>query len=261
MNRRRFLRNGLWVVAPALILPRKSLAQVRLTGAKRAGFSSGSTPAAAGPTWTLVRFTPKSDGGGAITSSTITATGAGNTIVVGLAMAPFATTGTSITDNGTGGANTYAHAGTNYRASDNGGSDWSVELWFAVGTHSTTVVTPTISAGNSLYWMGIWEVSGLNASPLDVSAQVSNQATSINPIGAAVTTANAGEFIAAVCGQAHAITAQFAANEFTFEGVDVTNGLGASHITSTAAAAAAHTPQWVASLTGTFCAVSAAFKL
>ena len=107
--------------------------------------------------WAVVNKTSK--GGNPITSLTIPATGTGHLIAVAM-MFNGKTSVTGVSDNATGGSNTYVSAGARSTT-----STWSTEIWYAVSSKpGATVVTPTFAGSPTSVQITVWEVSGISSS-------------------------------------------------------------------------------------------------
>ena len=200
--------------------------------------------------WAMVHKTSK----GNITSLTIPATGSGHLLAVALIFNG-KTSVASISDNATGGSNTYVSAGA--RATS---STWSSEIWYAASSKAgATVVTPTFAGSATSIEIAVWEVSGLSTSAPNATNTSSGSVTASNTPGASVTTTQVGDFIVSVL---NANTADFttisSGNEFTND--FTTSGNGWAHITSTSATAGTHQASWyTSSPTGTYCSSTVAF--
>ena len=247
---------------------------VKLTGAAASGwnFSGWSGPCSGGNPCSLVMnstlsptatFTPNtywavvnetSKGGNPISSLTIPATVGGHLLVVAMAFNG-KTSVTGISDNASGGSNTYVSAGARSTT-----STWSMEIWYAVNANpGATVVTPTFAGSPSSVQITVWEVSGISHSVPDASNISSGNVTANNTPGAAVTTTQVGDFIVSTL---LANTADFTSitsgNEFTDD--FTTFGNGWAHITSATATSGTHQASWkTASPTGVYCSSTVAF--
>jgi len=201
--------------------------------------------------WTIVHKTGK---GGAITSLTIPATGTGHLLAVALIFNG-TTSVTGISDNATGGSNTYRSARA--RGTSN---IWSTEIWYAVSSRAgATIVTPTFASAPTSVMIAVWEVSGISSAPLDAANTVTGNLTSNNTPGAPVTTSQAGDFIVSIMLASTANVATISSgNEFTNDFGLFGNGW--AHITSTAAAAGTHQASWfTSSPSGIYLSSTAAF--
>jgi hypothetical protein len=201
--------------------------------------------------WALVNRTSK---GGNITSLTIPATGTGHLIAVAM-MFNGKTSVASVSDNATGGSNTYVSAGARSTT-----STWSTEIWYAVSSKSgAMVVTPTFAGSPTSVQITVWEVSGISSLTPDATNTSSGSVTLNNTPGPAVTTTQPGDFIVSIL---LANTADFTGissrNEFTDDFTTLGNGW--AHITSTSATAGTHQASWyTASPVGVYCASTVAF--
>jgi hypothetical protein len=203
-------------------------------------------------TWAMVNKT--SNAGNPITNLTIPAAGAGHLIAVAMNFNG-STSVASVSDNATGGSNTYVSAGA--RATI--GTD-STEIWYAVNSKSgATVVTPTFVGSPGHVEITVWEVSGISTSRPDVTNVSSGTVTLNNTPGPAVTTTQAGDFILSVLFAVNSdFTAITSGNAFTDD--FGTYGNGWAHITSNSAPAGSHQASWyTASPTGVYCASTVAF--
>ena len=202
--------------------------------------------------WAVVNETSK--GGNPISSLTIPATVGGHLLVVAMAFNG-KTSVTGVSDNASGGSNTYVSAGARSTT-----STWSTEIWYAVNANpGATVVTPIFAGSPSSVQITVWEVSGISHSVPDATNVSSGSVTANNTAGAAVTTTQVGDFIVSTL---LANTADFTSitsgNEFTDD--FTTFGNGWAHITSAAATAGTHQASWyTASPTGVYCASTVAF--
>lgn len=133
---------------------------------------------------------------GTITNITISATGTGNLLVVTIIGGPGGQGISSITDNATGGSNTYIQTPSGYV---NDGSHVA-DTWYAKNINSgATTVTVTIgtSTGSGNCVIGVTEYSGADTSaPLETSAHTSSTGS---PVGPALTTASTGSVLIAIC--------------------------------------------------------------
>ena len=204
----------------------------------------------ANSTWAMVDKASK----GAITSLTIPATGSGHLIAVALIFNGN-TSVASLSDNATGGSNTYVSAGARSTT-----SAWSTEIWYAVNSKpGATVVTPSLAGSAPQIQMALWEVSGLSASTPDATNTSSGSLTLNNTPGPAVTTKQAGDFIVSIMlANTSNLSAITSGNAFTDD--FGTDGNGWAHLTSTSAAAGTYQASWfTASPSGQYCASTAAF--
>lgn len=213
---------------------------------------------------TLVQHKHNSASAGSATLTvTVTGVTAGSLLVVGAATSSpgggVNTTVSSITDNG-GTPNTYVQTPSAQAADLTRGL---TDVWSAKNALSgATTVTVTFSqtGGEKNIW--VWEVSGMDtSSPVDLAVGLNTVTSSASPVGAAVTTTNANDFVVGIIlPDAQAITVNpKAGNEFTAGGdiTAVSEGAGASLI---AASATTHTPQWDAAGLTSGVASTAAFK-
>ena len=204
----------------------------------------------ANTSWAIVNKASK----GAVTSLTIPATGSGHLIAVAL-MFNGKTSVASVSDNATGGSNTYVSAGARSTS-----GTWSTEIWYAVSSKpGATVVTPTFAGSAPQVQLAVWEVSGLSASAPDATNGSSGNLTLNNTPGPAVTTKQVGDFIVSIMLASTAnLSSITSGNEFTDD--FGTDGNGWAHITSSTATAGTHQSSWyTAAPSGTYCASTAAF--
>ena len=202
--------------------------------------------------WSVVSKTSK--GGNPIANLTIPATGTGHLIAVAM-MFNGKTSVTGVSDNATGGSNTYVSAGA--RATT---STWSTEIWYAVSSKSgATVITPTFAGSPTSVQITAWEVSGVATSAPDATNTSSGSVTLNNIPGPAVTTTQAGDFIVSILlANTASFTAISSGNEFTDDFTTLGNGW--AQITSTSATAGAHQASWyTASPAGVYCGSTVAF--
>lgn len=187
---------------------------------------------------------------------TVAATSAGNLLVVIVGGNPNTVTISSVTDNATGGSNTYA------QRSGARGTDASrfIDCWRSLSAAHGGATTITITgSGANVEDAEFWEVSGFTTAGDDVAAVVNNGVQSGGTAtGAAVTTTSTTGFIVAGDMTSAGVTANpKAGNEFTSGGdIDANSNAFCSLISTTAAS---HQPAW--SDTGTsFTSNTVAFK-
>ena len=200
--------------------------------------------------WAIVNKASK----GGITSLTIPTTGSGHLIAVALIFNG-KTSVASLSDNATGGSNTYVSAGARSTS-----GIWSTEIWYAVNSKpGATIVTPTLAGSSPQMQIAVWEVSGLSASTPDATNTSSGNLTLNNAPGAAVTTKQVGDFIVSIMlANTSDLTAITSGNAFTDD--FTTYGNGWARLTSTSAAAGAYQASWyTASPSGQYCASTVAF--
>ncbi len=203
------------------------------------------------PSWAIVN---KTSNAGNITTLTIPATGSGHLIAVAL-MLNGSTTVSSISDNATGGSNTYVSAGA--RATLGAGS---AEIWYAVNSNpGATVITPTLVGSPTRVQITVWEVSGVSTLRPDATNISSGSVVQNDTPGPAVTTTQVGDFIVSIL---YANSAAFSristGNEFTDD--FKTGGNGWAHITSNSASAGTHQASWYTTApAGKYCASTVAF--
>jgi len=192
-------------------------------------------------------------------SCTISSTGSGNLIVVGIQMGKGISTSTTIatiTDNEN---NAYeeATAATSARSVDTAGGS-VVDIWYARNsTAGATSVTITPSATTSSASAFIWEFSGVNTTaPLDQVAVLNSQSASASPTGAAVTTTNfANEVVVSLAAVSGTISGIYSGNSFSND--STVNNDGWAHLVTTATGTFA--AQWSQNPSGTFASSTASF--
>jgi len=193
-------------------------------------------------------------GRGGVTSLTIPTTGSGHLIAVALIFSG-TTSVASVSDNASGGSNTYVSAGAR-----NASGGWSTEIWYAKNSKpGATVVTPTFAGSAPLIMIAVWEVSGLAASPLDGAKVTGGNLTSNNTPGAPVNTSQIGDFIVSIMlANTSNLSSISTGNEFTSDFSLYGNGW--AHITSTASTAGTHQASWfTSSPSGIYVSSTAAF--
>jgi hypothetical protein len=216
-----------------------------------ASFSFPSCTKAA-TSWSVVKKTSK--GGDPITNLTIPATGTGHLIAVAM-MFNGKTSVASVSDNATGGSNTYVSAGARSTT-----STWSTEIWYAVSSRpGATVVTPTFAGSPTSVQITLWEVSGISSLTPDATNTSSGSVTLNNTPGAAVTTTQAGDFVVSILlANSASFSAISSGNEFTDDFTTLGNGW--AHITTTSATAGTHQASWYTTApVGVYCSSTVAF--
>jgi hypothetical protein len=201
---------------------------------------------AASTPWTLVQTATSTTA-----TTTIMPSNAGDLIVVAMET-PSGGSITSIIDNV---GNTYV-AIIPARAVV-AAANRSVEVWYAkdtaAGATEITVTAPT------LYGTVMWEASGLDPMhPLDAASELTDQAATIAPVGASITTTSPGEFVVSMVIAADKITS-LTAGAFTND--QTTNFNGWAHLTLATAPAGTYQTQWNQNVSGAYCASSVAFLL
>lgn len=196
--------------------------------------------------------------GGAINAITVTATGAGNLLVVGTRNdgAPF-TTVSGVSDGST--------AFTQFPSAAVDGtspvSGYQLDLWYLpVSASGKTTITVTWgAAGNFTKDSWFWEVSGIATVATDGRNGVaSGTASGVVMTGGAVTTTGTAGFLVGLCTPSNDVAANpKAGNEFSSGGDNLNGNGGVSLISSTAAS---HTPVWDSTTSSdTFVSLTAAF--
>lgn len=189
----------------------------------------------------------------------ISSTGSGDLIVVGIQLGKGISTSTTIatiTDN-VGNAYEEATAATSARSVDSAGGS-VVDIWYARNSQpGATTLTITPSATISTASAVVWEFSGVNTTaPLDQVSVRNSQSASANPTGASVTTSNyANEVVISVAAVSGTISGIYSGNAFSND--STVNSDGWAHlITSLAGTYAA---QWSQNPSGTFASSTASF--
>jgi hypothetical protein len=187
---------------------------------------------------------------------TITSTGSGHLLVVGIQMGGGVSTSTtisSVTDNA---GNVYAEAGA-ARSIDSGASSVA-DIWYAANSIAgATTITITTSASTSGAGAVIWEFSGVStSSPLDKTAVLNSQPSSATVSGAAVTTTSSAEVVISLAAVAGNVTGIASGNSFTSDSTLKGNGWAHLVTSSTGTYAA----QWTQSPSGTYTSSTASFK-
>jgi hypothetical protein len=202
---------------------------------------------------------PFVNGAGTLTAFPITltqATGSGNLLVVAITYFPNTVASiTSVTDNATGGSNTYTQVPSAY-AHIAAGSNGSSDLWYCANCKSgATTVTINFSVTVTFEQGGVLEYSGAAlSSPVDVSNNVSNgSAAATTFTGPTLATTNPGDVVVAVCNPFNTVTAVTA--PFTSRG-NVNNAAADSDYIP--GATGSYTPTFTGT-TGGFCISAAAF--
>lgn len=197
-------------------------------------------------------------------AATITSSGAGHLIVVGLIAfdpAPAARTVSGVTDNI---GNTYTQA-TGAASSSVSGST-TTDVWYCLSASAgVTTVTGTWSGAA---WAGskaviVWEVQGMTTAAFDLAAHVSNGTGAANlDAGASVTTTGASGFVVGVANTDNSIDLNpNTGNEFTSGGASDPSGTGWAGASLISSTAAAHQPVWHdTNPTSPYGASTAAFK-
>ncbi|MBX3162024.1 MAG: hypothetical protein KF773_39040 [Deltaproteobacteria bacterium] len=180
----------------------------------------------------------------------VEATGAGNTILVGLETTAGAVPN-NVRDNA---GNTYTRIpGSRAR---NVERNFAAEFWIA--TNVQAGATRLDSGGGIIRALAMWEVAGLAADPIDAIAVLENQAESTLPVGAPITTAEAGELVVSIVIVASSVTGLAPGSDFTND--HNTLGNGWAHLTATDAPAAMYQAQWLQQVPGGSCATSIALR-
>jgi hypothetical protein len=189
-------------------------------------------------------------GEGGNSDITVNGTGSGNLLVVGVTNVGGTVTG--ITDNASGGPNTYASA--NVLASDS--NSGTTTIWYAKNSRSGA--TDVMLAGTNLTSVVIsfWEFSGIDqSSPLDTIGKLSNQSASLTPVGPSITTTLPGELIISSAIVQNSITGIHAGNVFTNDSI---SGDGFAHLIATSTGT--FNAQWDQNSSGTYASNAVSFK-
>lgn len=190
---------------------------------------------------TLVQHKSNSSASGTTLAVTIAANSANNLIVVVAGGGSATITVTGVSDNATGGSNTYVQAAS-ARATATG---HMIDCWYVLSAAHAGATTVTVTFSSSISGDAfVMEVSGFTTAALDVVGTVNNGVQSGGQAtGASVTTTSTTGFIIAGDITNAGVTANpHAGNEFTSGGdVDGNSNAACSKISSTAAA---HQPVW-----------------
>lgn len=104
---------------------------------------------------------------------------------------------TSITDNTSGGSNTYVNANIKSTVTTPSGN---VEVWYStnVAAGATTVTINTTNTGPQVW---IYELSGVvtGQNPFDVTGVTNNGASTTTPAGPSLTTTNTNDYLIETC--------------------------------------------------------------
>lgn len=212
-----------------------------------------STATTGGGAGSVVQFQSTNSAVSSTTAAiTVTATGAGNLIVIGANNSDNRTV-SSISD----GTSAFT------QATNAPGSNGSVrsDIWYLLNSNAgKTTFTVTFSGTSTTKSIFFWEISGTGAASFDIAGHTTNQALIVgNNNGAAVTNTGSG-FIAAVINPSSPITVNPATgNEFTTSGgINANGNAGASLSTNTVGS---HTPAWTAAGTGLLASSTASFLI
>jgi hypothetical protein len=193
---------------------------------------------------------------------TVTSSTAGDLIVVWYGSgANVANCITSVSDNASGGTNSYTvETGTSVNVSSAGSGEFA---WSLTARGSVTSVIATVNVSCSSPVMIVWQISGIAASPKD-AANTNTFSASTIPIGATVTTTQTGDYIVAAMVTTGTVTGMCTSGCTGTDGSawtsdSTTGGDGYAHVTSTSAAATTWQPQWAQS-SGNGAAATIAFK-
>jgi len=201
-------------------------------------------PDAATPAWTLVQ-TAHAENTSNLTLPS--ATGTGHLIIVGVQTTAMIA---GVTDSG---ANLYTEVPNSAASASSAGL--GISLWSAKSTASATQIIVGASSVNAIV---VWEVAGLRlTNPVDTATTLDNQAATTLPVGAAITTAQPGEFVVSIAIVANNVTGLHTNSAFTNDAL--ARGNGWAHLTSATAPAGSHQAKWDQPTSGVYCATSAAF--
>lgn len=217
------------------------------------GATSTTGTGGGGPTsWSLVQFEE-----GVTDSAFLTLpspTGAGNLIVVAAQSSKMSTVNDITDDVG----NDYVVVPNSH--SEHGmGFNSQVDIWYAQNSIPGATLLFMNLAGDPRAFMA-WEVSGMvtTGSPVDVANALTDEPSSVTPLGAPVTTTVDGAFIVSVALFTNNSPGISSGNEFTT--ASTLRGNGWAHITSPTAPAGLHQAQWDQPLGGGYGTSTAAFK-
>jgi hypothetical protein len=192
---------------------------------------------------------------------TISSTGSGNLIVVGIQLGKSLSTSTTIatiTDNA-GNAYQEATGATSARSVDTGGGT-VVDIWYArnsqAGATSLTITPSATTSGSSAF---IWEFSGINTTaPLDQVSVLNSQTAGVLSLsGAPVTTTNyASEVVISLAADSGTVSGILSGSAFSND--STLNSGGWAHLIT--GVTGTFTPQWALSVLGTFASSTVSFR-
>jgi hypothetical protein len=188
-----------------------------------------------------------------LNSLNVGSTQSGNLLVVAASYS--AGTLTGITDNATGGSNTYVSVGANAFAGP-GSPNGTTTIWYVKNSKpGATTITPAESFSNIAYTF--WEFSGADTSaPLDATSTLPNQSVSLTPVGPSLTNTQPGELTIPSVIVANNITGIHAGNAFTNDSTAFGDGF-AHLITKSSGTFQA---QWDQDVSGIYASNAASFK-
>jgi hypothetical protein len=201
------------------------------------------TPAWA--TFTLVQAKVNGSCASANCNVTVTSTGAGHSIIVGVVM------NSNVTISGVIGGGTYTLCGANCQKG-NGTTGFTDMAYTLSSTSGTTTIEIDLSAGSS----GVayaWELSSTSTITFDVGNSILQTTNCTSCTGASLTLTGSNDFIAAIAscgGTCSAVTPYTADNAFTA-------GDGQAHSLNTSSGTA---PTWTQSPTNPIALASLALK-
>ena len=146
----------------------------------------------------------------------------------------------------------------------------NLQVFYAKNTcaHAGTI---TVTPASDVVGIAAWEVSGMRTdNPVDTMAVLTNQPRSVLPLGPAITTSEAGEFVVSaaivdnnICETASGKNSPppcqtHPGNEFTND--QALDGNGYAHLTDPHAAAGVHQAAWDQLSSGVYCATAVAFR-
>jgi hypothetical protein len=213
------------------------------TDAAGTGDAADSGGAGVAP-WTLVQATGSDTGIGHVA-----ATGAGHLIVV--AAESINSQIPQVTDNAPGGSSLYVTV-PDGRCTDLM-DDVDMELWYTTASQPGATV---IDAAGPVQATIVWEVSGLGSATLDAAQSLTDQGSSSMPVGPALSTTRAGDFVVQVIRGHDMITALDTA---AFERDASVDNDGFAHLIAPQAPVGAYGAAWTQSADSPYCAVAAAF--
>jgi hypothetical protein len=199
---------------------------------------------------------------GSTISVTVTSTTIGNLLVVGVAHINNAVTVASVSDNASGGSNTYVQAAGAAAVISTGGNPAATDLWYVLNATNggATTVTVTLSASDAYRAIWVWEAHPTTTVVFDAAAHADNQTGSgTDNAGASVTTTAKG-FIVSLDAPLNSVVANpKAGNNFTSGGDIAANGPAGASLISTASGT--YQAVWTDSASGDkYCSSTAAFK-
>jgi hypothetical protein len=183
---------------------------------------------------------------------TINASGLGNLLAVGAITSNVEGMITGITDNASGGSNSYVSANA-FAARTIAG----VDIWYAKNSKAgASTITVNASSGG-LFGVVVWELSGVDTiAPLHSTSTLNTQPASSSPVGATATTTIPAAAIVSLITAFNTITGIHAGNPFTND-YTVCNE-GQAHLIATSSGA--FSAQWDQSVAGEYGTNAVSFK-